>query len=348
MFVFLVGPPGTGKTVALKPTVDLQRKANSCKLAPTDVSKASFLDALKERSGAFTIGSTVHDYHYMNCVVLELSNFMADYDKALAGLLTHIWDCPPDNHEEKRSSNGTGLIPFPGVSMICGTATENLGATIHGDMWGSGFMARVIMIFSADEKTPLDMFAVQEKNDKLFAECIADMKKIAALKGPMAWTPEAQKLMNHFRHNAKDSAPDHNKLAHYCTRRWFHLAKLCMIAALSHCRLEVLAQDFIDAHTWLLAAEVDMAEIFKDMISHSDGEVFMDLKTQFLSEYVRRGKKEVPVAWIYQFLSNRTSVNNIDRMIKTAEGADIIRRVAGTTGDDATYVPGDPSKRNWT
>jgi hypothetical protein len=349
MFVFLVSPPGVGKTVAIKPTVDALRKAASCKLAPTDVSKASFLDALKGSAGGFfwPTPADVHDYHYMATIVLELSNFMSDYDKQLAGLLTHLWDCPPDNDELKRSGQGTGLITFPGVSLLCGTATENLGATIHGDLWGSGFMARVVMVFSAEERIPVDMFEAVQRNEELFLECVADLKAIGSLKGPMNWTPEARALINDFRHNAKKGAPTHNKLTHYVTRRWVHLTKLCMVSALSHQRMAITPADFHEAKSWLLAAEADMPEIFKDMISHSDGEVYHELQTTFFSVWNKMGRKAVPNSWLFQFFSTKTAAHNVARMIEVAERADIIRRVAGTSGDDTLWVPGNPNAKPW-
>lgn len=345
MFVFLVSPPGVGKTMAIKPTVDVLRKSAACALAPNDVSSASFLDTLKASARAFTYQNQPNDYHYMAVVVLELSNFMSDYDKKLAGLLTHLWDCPPDNNEEKRSGQGSGLIVFPGVSMLCGTATENLGATIHGDLWGSGFMARVIMVFSAEERIPRDMFETIPRNDALLGDIVAGLKKVAALKGPMHWTPEARTLINHFRHNAKDGAPTHNKLSHYVTRRWVHLTKLIMVSALSDLRMEVRDTDFHRARAWLLTAEADMPEIFKDMISHSDGEVYLELKSTLVTAYMKQNRKPLPNSWLFQFFSTKTAAHNVERMIKVAEGADIIRRVAGTTGDDALWVPGDPNAK---
>lgn len=354
LFVFLVAPPGVGKTQAIKPVIELLGKSDAVKLLPADASKASLLDSLKGCTGVTRYKDTegklqTLDYAYGSLIVTELSQFMSKYDGTIAGLLTDLFDCLPIYMEEKRSGQGVGTIHNPGLSVLIATATGHLGSVITPELWDSGFMARVILVYSADKVRPVNMWAKSGDKSALKKELIQAFQQFKEnLFGPMTWTEEAKNLIWSWRCEAEDAMPLHNKLTHYMTRRWFHLAKLCMVSALSDLRMTVDDYDFWRALTWLLEAEQAMPEIFKDMISHADGEVFEDLKAQFFNYWLRGGKKPVKVAWIYNFLKDRTSVNNIDRMIKTAEAADVIRRVAGTSGDDAEYTPGDPSKRSWT
>jgi hypothetical protein len=90
-----------------------------------------------------------------------------------------------------------------------------------------------------------------------------------------------------------------------------------------------------------------MPEIFRDMISHSDGEVYHELQSTFFLAYTRNNKKPIPNSWLYQFFSTKTSAHNVARMIEVAEAADIIRRVAGTSGDGTMWVPGNPNGKPW-
>ena len=129
LFIFLVGPPGIGKTQAINPMSEMLRKSQAVGLAPTDMTKQGLLDALVGFSKGAVIDGLPFDYHFMSICISELSNFMSQYDAALAGLLTDLFDCPPINEEKKRSGAGK-TIPFPGISFIIGTATENLGNTI--------------------------------------------------------------------------------------------------------------------------------------------------------------------------------------------------------------------------
>lgn len=264
---------------------------------------------------------------------------MSKYDMELTGLLTDLFDCPSVNEEVKRTHNKGKLIPSPGISFIMGTATQNLGATISTEMWGSGFMARVIMVYSADEIIPDNMFEVIPTDDKVADELVIGLRRIGEMKGPMSWDPVAQTLLHTFRVNQKDGAPLHNRLTHYVTRRWLHLGKLCMIAALSDERQHVDADDFDTALAWLHAAEYEMPEIFKDMVSHEDGQVHEELRAYLYTLYTKGGKIPIHASVIYQFLSKRVASHSIQRIIEVTIAADFIRRVAGTEGDDALYIP---------
>lgn len=338
LFLFLVGPPGVGKTQALGPMEEIIRKSNAVELAPNDVSKASFLDVLASTTKAPLINERPHEYHFMALHVRELSNFMSQYDGALAGLLTDLFDCPGVNEEAKRGHDKGKAIINPGISFIMGTATQQLGRTISEDLWGSGFMARVIMIYSAEKVIPADMFAHNPLSEAMKDELIAAMSRIGEMKGPMGWTPAARAALHDFRSSADHDAPLHNRLEHYATRRWMHLAKLCMIAALSDERMEVDFADVSLALGWLLTAESAMPEIFKDMQSHEDGSLHEELRSAMWAIHAST-TAPIHTSLIFKWLSKRVASHSIERIFAVAVAADYFRRVAG---EEDLYIPQAP------
>lgn len=337
MFVFLVGPPGTGKTQALRPIQTILRKADPVTLSPNDVTKQSMLDALKKSPKVFMDENGPTDYHYLDLIVPELSNFMSEYDAALAGVLTDLFDCGPSNEETRRSGNGSGMIVNPGVAMIAGTATKNLGKTVSGDLWGQGFMARVILVHSAEiiRNNPFDVSSFSEDIEK---ELVLGFERLGEMSGCMTWDVGAQTAMLRWQDSGHAPVPQHNKLAEYNVRRWLHCAKLAMIAALADERMIVYEEDFELAKTWLLEAEAEIPEIFKDMNQHSDGEILEELRSQMLTLYIR-DKRAIHASFIYGFLRNRVASHSIDRMITVAEASGMMVRLAGTDGHDAQYIP---------
>lgn len=344
LFVFLVGPPGTGKSQAINPMSVVLRKSQAVSIAPTDMTKQGLLDALAGCGKGAMIEGKPFDYHFMAICISELSNFMSQYDGDLAGLLTDLFDCPPFNEEKKRSGAGK-MIEFPGLSFVMGTATQNLGATITKDMWGSGFMARVIMIYCAEEVIPANMFETQVADEAIAEEISIGLKRIGEMKGPMTWDYEAQLALVHFRKNQKDGAPIHNLLENYVTRRWLHLGKLCMIAALADERMHVELEDVATAKSWLFDAESEMPEIFKGMVSHEDGQIYEEMRQQMFVIHMRT-RTPIHVSWIYEFLSSRVSSFSVKKIIEVAEAANYIQRCAGTEGDDAKYIPTVPGNKN--
>ena len=195
------------------------------------------------------------------------------------------------------------------------------------------------MVYSAQEIIPDDMFATVVQSEELAAQIEILLREIKALKGPMEWTKEAQLAFRDFSLNHKASAPLHNRLTHYVTRRWMHLGKLIMISALSHIDLTVTIDNFNEALGWLLAAEKDMLEIFKDMITHEDGKIFEELRAQMFSIFMLGGRRPLHRSVLVKWLASRIATHNVERTIDIACAANLFARVAGTSGDDAEYIP---------
>lgn len=334
----------THNTVALNPMEAILRKANAVTLAPNDITKQGLLDCLAGAKKGALLGGRPFDYHFLALHVAELTNFMSQYDAALAGLLTDLFDCRVSNDEHKRGHDKGKLIEFPGISMVVGTAPQGLGQAISTEMWGSGFMARVIMVYSAQEVIPEDMFADDIDYTEQDKEIVLGLKRIGEMKGPMIWEPAPYAMLNIFRKDQTNGAPLHNRLANYVRRRTLHLAKLTMIAALNDERMTVEADDFDLAFSWLTEAEADMTEIFKDMTAHEDGELHEEMRSVMCAEAMQ-SRKPISYQRMVQWLSKRTATHNISRIIEIAEAAGYFHRVGGTTGNDAEYIPQAPDGR---
>lgn len=344
LFVWLVGPPGMGKTEAIVPGGETLRKSQSAKLAPNDVSKQSLLDVLAQAKDAVTFEGPppeVMEFHYMAIVIRELSNFMNQYDSALAGILTDLFDNPPVNAESKRSGAGTTIVR-PSISFIAGTATKNIGTSIGKELFGQGFMSRIIMVYSADQPR-MRLFEEGVERRETDPKLVSLLNRIGAMKGRMKWTPDAQAAFTDWygdgpaRGGCKP-VPVHPKLLEYNARRFLHVSKLTMISALSDCRMTIEAEDFQRALGWLQEAEAAMPEIFKEMSSHSDGEVLRELHMHMWVLY-SRNKRAIPASVLYNFLITKIASRDVLRLIETGESAGLYARKAGTTGADAMYIP---------
>ena len=346
LYIFLVGPPGSGKSTALLPMSTLIRKSGCALLAPNDISKQGLIDALKNCARGAIVNGRPFDFHYMSIMISEMSNFMSKYDTDLAGILTDLFDCPPTQEEQKRGQGPKSkMIPFPGLSILLGTSTNNLGNTITHELWGTGFMARVIMVFCRDKVPVLDLFHKSPLNDTLAAEIVSDLAQLGQFSGPMRWTPEAQAALNAFENRDPPDPPPHPRLTEYAARRTLHLTKLCMCAALSEIRMTITAEDVEVALDWLLTAETSMPEIFKDLAQHEDSIIYDELRRDLFNIYIK-SKKPIPVGDILHKLSKRVSSFVVPKMLEVMESAGYIRRVAGTSGDDAMYIPVSSEEMN--
>lgn len=343
LFVFLVGPPGVGKTEALSPAGEHLRKSDTVQLAPNDMSKQALLDKLSKAPNVVTFDPEngrpprIEEYHYMAIIIRELSNFMSQYDAALAGVLTDLFDNPPVNDESKRG-NGDVIIVNPSVSMLAATATKNLGKTISGDLWGQGFMARVIMVYSADKPKIRFFKKGTVRREPYNVDIVQLLGRVGELKGELLWEPAAMDAFNTWIDGDCKPNPNHSKLVEYNARRFFHVAKLTMISALSNLRMTITLDDFHTGRAWLEAAEMAMPEIFKEMVIHSDGEMLRELHMAMWALH-GAAKRPIPYSSMASFLMTRVASRDIPRLIEAAEGSGMFDRHAGTSGMSALYTP---------
>lgn len=94
--------------------------------------------------------------------------------------------------------------------------------------------------------------------------------------------------------------------------------------------MRITLSDFNRAKDWLLDAERWMPDIFREMLGKSDGQLLKELHMALYAAWARNGQKPLPAAFIWNFLQTRTTADRIERIINTAEKANIIARVAGT------------------
>lgn len=299
IYALLVGPPGTGKSRAIAKMEQLLVDSGTAKLGPQDMSKQGLLDALAHKDnigGWYYLGDNgryeMGDYHYLTLAISEIADFMPMYDGVLTGLLTKLWDCLDVNSESKRHGLGK-VIESPGLSMIVGAATRSLGNIVPSQEWGTGFTARLMLVYS-DEQISTRL-GKRASDDKLIVdELHHHLRTIATLNGPIKWEPDALDAIQDFKDALVE--PPHPRLEDYYVRRWFHLAKLCMHSSLSDARMCITMSDYKRALEWLTHTEDTMTEIFPKMFVHEDTATHQQFGLWIASECKRRGVDEIPVA----------------------------------------------------
>ena len=88
--------------------------------------------------------------------------------------------------------------------------------------------------------------------------------------------------------------PDHSRLAHYRSRRLQYVLKLAMIAGLSRTGAPSIALEDVErARSWLLASEVAMPDIFRDMEQKSDTTLMNELHRYAWQVWERSSPRDV-------------------------------------------------------
>src|SRR5262245_21413440 len=95
LYIFLVDPPGTGKTTAIDAARQLLVHVQAIKLAPSKVTPEKFLKILSKANSVEVKDGEVLQHVSFAVLCNELGVFVRPGDRDFPIILTDLYDCPP-------------------------------------------------------------------------------------------------------------------------------------------------------------------------------------------------------------------------------------------------------------
>ena len=338
MFLMLVAPPGIGKSVAINEAVSIWSAAGTINIAPNSLPGKGLIDELEDEKKQKTAVDPETDkresYHTMSIPAPEMGTLIPSHDLGFLSMLNELFDCGP-HYNERTRTGGQHYIEKPHVNLIVGTQPKYLGSTFPEEAFGMGFTSRVVMIYSADEVRVDDLFddSSTGRDKDTYDKLVKHAQEASELIGPFEVTQEAKKAFMDWYSEGMPPQPQHSKLAHYNTRRQFHLMKLIQIFSVSRSLEQVITlEDFEIAKMVLLEAEAQMPEIFKEISVGSQSAEIEETYNYLFQQYVKNGRNPVKEQKLHYFLSRRVPTYQIESIIETMLNAGLMVQVQDTLG----------------
>lgn len=314
LYIFIVGPPGVGKTRQLNLAGELYNTLTGSgteyhKVARVSLTKASLMDQLS--AAVRTPPNGMETFNSMLILSYELGALIPNYDPDFLNALTYIYDGIKYDEQRRGTKNDPLIIDRPQLTMVGCTTPSYLVNTMPPNAWDQGFLARVIIIYSSEtELLPLNLNDEHPYDNKeLQAALAADLKEMASRTGKLQFTAEAATLIHKWNNdegeNSREAtAPTHPRLQHYNTRRPVHLLKLCMIAAADVGNDRIDVREVQLAFNWLFEAESQMNQVFMAMASGGIASVIHDC-WHYCKLATALTNNVIPAAKVYIFLQGR-------------------------------------------
>lgn len=341
LFTMLVGPPGSGKGI-----IDTVRSfwieardptgGAAFKVAPDSMTRASMIDDLSEAKIVHILKSGPPlIYHSLLIASEEFQVLLPAFDPGMVSVLNALWNNKEEHYETRRHGPAKEVkIAKPQLNIIGGMQPSYL-AEFPEATWNTGLIRRIIMVYASD--APIKPLFTSTKGQAHKKQSILNrLGQLSLLYGQVKWQPDAATKINEWYVDGGQPAPTHTRLQYYNTSRAELAIKLCIISTLSRTAELIIEMVDVDrALEWLTSAEKHMPDVFRAMLGKSDASILDELH-YFMMEYFRRNNKQaVSKALIYHFLASRVPSDRIDRLVYTAEAANIISRLAGTE----TWIP---------
>lgn len=340
LFVLLVGPPTSGKTVAIDIAYEFWRDTKCYQFAPKSVSSAAVIDSLRDAGRTQMIGGQLVEYHSLIVPCPEFGTFMNAHDLGMMANVNDIWDCPSVFGQKRRTVNGgkTMEIINPQLNILGGAQPGFLASILPDEAWSMGFTSRLILVYG--QEAPLVSLFNGVTYDPTARKRLLDgMARMSKAYGQFKWEAAAAHAIESWYAKRMEPIPMHAKLQNYNGRRILQFLKLIMVATIARThediQLVISLDDIERARHWLLDAESLMPDVFREMKGKSDFDVLKDLHYAMWGVYVAKKKHPINSEFMHSFLAERVPSEKIDRIIETAEKTGMISRMAGTE----MYIP---------
>lgn len=180
VYVWLVGPPGTKKTTAIRAGKRLVKNIPGVHFAPDAPSIVGIMKDFKD------IADVQKDHQSLNAFIGELSTLYENAGEGMTGFLTNIYDGDPDYRKRTRVGD-IEEIPYPWFNMIAGTTPRWLGDNLLKNAVEGGLIARVIAVFSDEfnfESAEPEISPEYLEREKVLTH---DLAHIAQIYGAFEW-----------------------------------------------------------------------------------------------------------------------------------------------------------------
>lgn len=342
LYTILVGPPGVGKSAVLSQAERFLRAVPDLRITPSSVSAASLVDSMVLADRKIIRPNEVPSFiqfNYLTAVASELGVFLPVYDPLFMNSLTKFYD--GEHYEERRRTGKVNhlKIEHPQLSILGGTTPSYLNSFLPDGAWDQGFTSRTIFVYSGEVPFS-DIFNTEpnlQEIDIQFIDLLRDLKLISALYGKMKWTEDAAQAITDWNRAGLKPVPEHNKLAHYNSRRLAHCIKLCMVASVARTsELAITVEDYQQALGWLLQIEERIVDIFHSMGVVGDSAAIDDT-WDFIYRLHAKEKKAISEHRVVNFLRSKVPSHNIMKVIEIMVRSGIIK--LDMSGGVNGYIP---------
>ena len=345
LYVFLVSPPGVGKTVLTSLAWRTIKQLQNHKVSSSSITRATLIEELSDASRFVSIPSGgATSFNSLYICSNELGTLLPAYELEFMSKLTEIYD-GHSYSEKRRNAKHNADIAKPQLNILAATQPGYLASMLPEVAWEQGFLSRAILVYSGSI-IRRSLFTRNASDTVLWESLIHDLKAVARLYGEFKFSAEAAKLIDSFYIETHAlTAPAHPKLQHYSTRRPAHLIKLCQIACASAGdEMIITPEHYQTALDWMLAAEDTIPEIFKAMQSGGDSNVIRDT-WYFVYKTTLETGKPIPKSRLMAFLGQRVPSEKVETIITIMEKMKLLRPQVAP-GNTSYLAAEDPNNVN--
>ena len=265
LFVALVGPSGTGKTVAMRPARDLLREIGvnivAQRITPEglyrEMRKAT-IDYIDPKSNKVYLHSslTVHSS--------ELAVFLGYQNRQFISDLCDLYDCDDEWEYKTKNPELTDKVYGVYLNILGGITPSVLQAVLPKEAIGGGLTSRIVAVYEEKPEKIVPIPFLTSEQTSLHDHLVSDLLDINQMAGKFRTTKEfIDKYIDWYIAAHKKKPFDNPQFDGYFTRRHLQVLKMSMIVSAAEGQDMIINEKHLRYATNLLQrTEVKMPHTF--------------------------------------------------------------------------------------
>ena len=326
LYIFLVGPPGTGKSTALEAARNIVVQIPSIKLSPTKVTAEKFINLLSKANSVEIVNGEVSQHVSFSAFCSEIAVFIPPGDRGFTATLTDLYDCP-NYWSYETISRGKDAIENLFVNFSGGVTPTTLATIVSDATIGSGFSARVLFIYAEEgiKTDPFDVLKTVEHKD-----FVHDLELVNMLKGPFSHSLGAMKIFRDWYTDGMSPAPADSRFAEYNPRRFTHWMKLAAIRCASRSNEMIVSEeDVLSAKADMLEAESFMPTAFASIGANPINQALEHTRHWMMIEHATKNTA-IPESDLRKRLMTQVPLQYVDQSIELLLSSGYAMHLGGT------------------
>lgn len=354
-YILLVGTPGTRKSTAGSLAKNVLKQSCGVRFAPADTAgqrqglvlamqsssmEKEFLNAEQVGASDFSLMSLADvsaitndpaeselaeiataDKHHMAVVSSEFSRFIGQNNLSMLDFLTTMWDGDDYQYQTKTSQV---TLEKPLLNIFGCTTPTQIANSMPPAAGGQGFLSRVILVYGARKyksvptpSTPPESAVgeIKETLRNVYYDC----------NGAFSETPEAKSYRESLYEYPLEIAD--SRFAYYNERRSIHLIKISLALAATAGRMELIPEDYDEAHRILRATERGMPDALGEF-----GLNPLAVVKQEILEQLRNLQGPVQLDQLFAMFHRDARTHEITEILNDLARMKLISRIQGRDG----------------
>lgn len=267
IYTMLIGDPGARKSTAIRKIRRLVAATGYSTFAAEKTRQEKFLVDLQyggadedpeTAAGDMVMEAMFGDeaelatVHPMFIVADEFLNFIGQGNYDFISLLGELYDFETGVFRHRLKNGKSVRISNPSISILSGNTHASFAECFPPQSIGQGFLSRLILVYCQTTGRRVTRPTIPDASDQEFI--VGWLSKLAqTVTGPATVTDDAWGALDRIYQTWPDL--DDARFRHYCSRRFTHLLKLCLITSASRLSTTISFADVILANSILTYTE---------------------------------------------------------------------------------------------